>query len=157
MEKIKAETEEKTVVSTRVKGQKDWQDTEITTQPFTVICHQPDISVKPKDDFLDMNPEVTVYHGERVNNIDPMAAEWIEHILGYPLVDKEDREIADKHVIGLCDLSVKLTAKGAGKIFVSLPETYLHPKQVLNISDFFIALNKGKFIDSKFIIDPPKK
>lgn len=157
MEKIKVESKEKTIVSTRSKGEKEWKDTEIDTQPMTFICHKGDIEVKPKDDFLEMNPEVTVYHGERVNNIDPMAAEWIEHILGYPLVDKEDRAMSDKHVIGLCDLSVKLTAKGAGKLFVSLPETYLHPAQVANISDFFITLNKGKFIDGKFIIDPPKK
>lgn len=150
-------TEEKTIVSTRSKGEKNWQDTEIDTQPMTFICHKGDIEVKPKDDFLEMNPEVTVYHGERVNNIDPMAAEWTEHILGYPLVDKEDRALADKHVIGLCDLSIKMTAKGMGKLFVSLPETYLHPSQVINISDFFIALNKGRFIDSKFKIDSPKK
>lgn len=158
IETEKAKTEEKTIVKTRVKGQKEWEDTEIDTQPLTVICHQPDVDVKPNNDFLELSPEVTVYHGARVNNIDPTAAEWIEYVLGYPLVDKEDRELADKHVIGLFDLSLKLTIQGKIKIFIKLPETYLHPKCQAKLMEFFHALDKGNYDKTgKFKIKSPEK
>lgn len=158
METEKAKTKEKTIVKTRVKGQKEWEDTEIDTQPLSVIVAPPEIAVKPNDDFVTLDPETTVYHGARVDNIDLAAVEWIEWLLGYPLVDKEDRDTMDKHVIGLFDLSLKLTKQGRTKIFIKEPETYLHPKQERLLMTFFHAMNKGKHDKTgRFTIASPNK
>ena len=130
-------------ISSRVKGQKEWASHDLEDKPLTVVCHQGNIDIKPDNDCLQLTPEYTKYHGYKVDRIDPDAVGWIEHILGYSLVDKEDRADSDAHIIGLCDLSIKFMKMGYGKFFVKEPETHLHPSQQVRIADFFVHMSKA--------------
>lgn len=146
----------KTKVLSKAKGQKNWQEHELDSQPLTVICHQNDIDVKPDPkDMPEMNSEVTTYHGERVVKIDPDAIPWIEYLQGYPVVDIEDRALSDKHIIGLVDLLIKFAKQGLTRIFIKEPETHLHPKQQARIMNFISALMKAGAGPSFKIKDPP--
>lgn len=121
----------------RIKGTKKWEKSEIEDKPFTLICHQGNIDIKPTEDFIILNPETTVYHGSRVEHIDPLAIPYIETILGYPIVNKEERGLSDSHIIGLVDLLFKLEGS---KFFIQQPETYLHPKQQQELGSFLSSL-----------------
>jgi len=123
----------------KTKGKKDWEESEIGDKPLILICHQGNVDIKPEEDFITLDPEVTMYHGSRVKNIDSLAIPYIETILGYPMVNIEERGLSDSHIIGLVDLLFKL--KGS-KFFIKQPETYLHPKQQQNLGSFLISLEK---------------
>ena len=126
----------------KYKGIRDseWQEHQTSIeQPLQIICHQGDTQVD-SDEHIPMNYEVTTYHGERVVNIDPVAKAWAEYILNFSLdgIAVEDRTKAMQHVIGMCDLPIKLMqkAKSGLPIFFKEPETSLHPSQQSNIACF---------------------
>jgi len=109
-------------------------------KPLNLICHKGDMQVEV-DDAIELNYDVTRYHGNRVVNIDPVAKVWIEKILGYQLerdLLPKDRPNSMAHVIGLVDLPIKLMQKAGHGLpfFVREPETSLHPSQVVEISSF---------------------
>ena len=130
-------------ISSRAKGQVEFERTEIDLKPLTVVCHQGNVEVKPDDDYLQLTPEYTKYHGYRVDKIDPDAVSWIDHILGYPLIAKELRGDSDAHIIGLCDLSIKFMKMGYGKFFIKEPETHLHPSQQSKLADFLTHMTSS--------------
>lgn len=110
------------------------------SKPLTLICHAGNVQVDISD-AIEINYDMTRYHGHRVVKIDPVAQAWAEHILGYQLerdLLPKDRPDSMAHVIGLCDLPIKLMQKaGHGlPIFIREPETSLHPSQQSKIADF---------------------
>lgn len=123
----------------RAVGEEDWTSTDVGDRPMTVICHQGDMRIKPTDQ-IPINPEITVYHGQRVVKIDPVGRAWAEYILGYELENlaPSDRDLSEAHVIGLCDLPIKLMQKCRKPLsfFIKEPETYLHPSQQCRIADW---------------------
>jgi hypothetical protein len=121
-----------------------WENHEIDDKPLTFICHKGDHQIDVPD-AIEMNFDVTRYHGNRVEKIDPIALSWIEFILGYELerdLQPSDRPDSQAHVIGLVDLPIKLMQKaGSGlPIFFKEPETSLHPSQQVNVTNFLVAL-----------------
>jgi hypothetical protein len=119
----------------RAKGG-DWKEEEVGDKPLVILTSQGDVDVK--SEHITLDPTTTVWHGEQVKNIDPEAIPIIERILGYPMVVQEERELSDKHIIGLIDLLIKLDRVGVHQVFVKYPETYLHPKQSLELAQFVI-------------------
>lgn len=144
----------------RAVGTSEWIEEEIEDKPLSLLCHKGDVRLKPVDQ-IPLNPEMTVYHGQRVVNIDPVAKAWAEHILGYELEDitPEDRDISEAHVIGLCDLPVKLMQlkKQALPFFIEKPETYLHPSQQSNIADWAITISQNTTPDGVFETMPNER
>lgn len=121
------------------KGAKLWKTSTLEDQQFIIICHQGNVDVKPTEDFIILDPEITVYHGSRVKNINCLAIPHIEAILGYPIVNIKERGLSDSHIIGLVDLLFKLEGS---KFFIRQPETYLHPKQQQALGIFLTSLEK---------------
>jgi len=144
-------------IKSRAVGETEWTESDIGEQPLTIICHQGDVRVEPTDQ-LPLDSEVTVYHGRRVVNIDPVAKAWAEHILGYQLenVPPEDRVLSEAHIIGLCDLPIKLmqTHKRILPFFVNEPETYLHPSQQSRVMDMFVSISNNLQDDGSFTVYP---
>lgn len=121
---------------------------EIETQPFTVICHNNDLKIDVPD-FFEINAHNTI------GCIDTMSqAGWDNVRTGgvfKPLFDMvfqdtplvlpekiEDlREMNDgvKHVSGMIVLMFEHAYIKGEKIFLRLPETHLHPKQVRHLPD----------------------
>lgn len=144
-------------IKSRVVGDSEWVTNEVGDSPMTLICHQGDVRIKPVDQ-IPITPEMTVYHGQRVVMIDPVARAWAEHILGYELenVAPDDRDVSEAHIIGLCDLPIKLMQKykKALPFFIKEPETHLHPSQQSRITDWAIAMTKYVSDDGVFTTMP---
>lgn len=140
-----------------------WQDhPEVDLdKPLNIICHKGDIQVEI-DDAIELNFDVTRYHGNRVREIDPIAQAWIEFILGYELerdLQPQDRHSSLAHVIGLVDLPIKLMqkAKSGLPIFFREPETSLHPSQVVLVTEFIVALTNNTQDDGGFYVLPTER
>lgn len=113
-------------------------------KPLTLICHQGDVQVDI-DDVIEINYDMTRYHGHRVVKLDPIAKAWIEFILGYQIerdLLPKDRPDSMAHVIGMVELPIKLMQKaGHGlPIFIREPETSLHPSQQSRIANFLSCI-----------------
>ncbi len=147
-------------IKSRAVNESEWVTHEVDDQPMTIICHQGDVRIAPVDQ-IEINPEITVYHGKRVVIIDTVAKAWAEHILGYELenVAPDDRASSEAHIIGLCDLPIKLMqkCKKALPFFIKEPETYLHPSQQVKIADWMIAMTSNISEDGIFVKLPPEK
>lgn len=145
-------------IRSRVIGQSEWVETDIGDKPLSVICHQGDVVVEPTDQ-IPIDSEMTVYHGKRVVKIDPVAKAWAEHILGYQLenISPDARDNTQAHVIGLCDLPLKLMQKYKRAIpfFIKLPETFLHPSQQVKIADWMSAMSQNVTANGTFTKMPP--
>ena len=134
-------------IRSRGMGGGQWTDHEIEDKPLTFICHKGDQQIEVPD-AIEMNFDVTRYHGKRVVNIDPVAKAWAEFILGYQIerdLQPQDRPDSLAHVIGLCDLPIKLMqkAKSGLPIFFKEPEMSLHPSQQVNVTEFLVALTNS--------------
>lgn len=136
-------------IRSRGMGGGQWQDhPEVTfDRPLNIICHAGNVQIEMSD-VVEIDCDMTRYHGNRVVKIDPVAKSWAEHILGYQLerdLQPQDRSDSMAHVIGLCDLPIKLMQK-AGRglpIYVKEPETFLHPSQQCRIADFFSCISQN--------------
>ncbi len=146
-------------IKSRSVNESEWVTHEVDDKPVTFICHQGDVRVEPVDQ-VPITPEMTVYHGQRVVVIDPVAQAWAEHILGYRLenVAPDDRDISETHVIGLCDLPIKLMQKYKKLLpfFIKNPETYLHPAQTVKITDWVISMSNSISDNGIFAGMPPE-
>jgi hypothetical protein len=137
-----------------------WQTEEVETKPITFICHKGDIQVEVPDS-IELNIDMTRYHGNRVVKIDPVAQAWAEHILGYelePYIQPSDRTASQAHVIGLCDLPVKLMQQQGRALpfFIKEPETFLHPSQQVNVTDWIVAMTNHTTPEGTFNVLPPE-
>lgn len=115
-------------------------------KPLNIICHSGNVQIE-MDDVIEINYDATRYHGHRVVKIDPVALAWVEFILGYQIerdLLPKDRPDSMAHVIGLCDLPIKLMQKaGHGlPIFIREPETSLHPSQQTRIANFLSCVSQ---------------
>jgi len=135
-------------IRSRGMGGGQWTDHEDLdlSKPLTIICHEGNLQVDVTD-AIEINFDYTRYHGNRVVKIDPVANAWIEYILGYQIerdLQPQDRPDSMAHVIGLCDLPIKLMQKaGQGlPIFIREPEVSLHPSQQRRVSDFLSAISQ---------------
>ena len=135
-----------------------WDEHDVGDRPLTLICHQGDMQVEATDQIT-LDIDVTRYHGNRVVKIDPVAKAWAEHILGYELEDyiqPSDRSNSQAHVIGLCDLPVKLMQKAGHPLpfFIKEPESFLHPSQQVCISNWMVAMTNHVQEDGSFNVLP---
>jgi hypothetical protein len=135
-----------------------WSDHEVEDKPLTLICHKGDVQVEVPD-AIEIDYDVTRYHGKRVVNIDAIALAWIEFIMGYelePHLKPEDRHNSLAHVIGLCDLPIKLMqkAKSGLPLFIREPETSLHPSQVVRATEFLVSMTNNVQDDGSFHVLP---
>ena len=132
-------------IRSRVAGGQ-WEDHEIEDRPLTFICHNGQFEIDAPE-TIELNYDVTRYHGNRVENIDPVALAWIEFILGFQIerdLKPQDRPDPQAHCIGLVDLPIKLCQKAGHGLpfFFKQPETFLHPAQQARITNFLIVLQK---------------
>lgn len=145
-------------IRSRARGESAWTETDIGDRPLNIICHQGGVLVEPTDQ-IPIDSEMTVYHGKRVAKIDPVGKAWAEHILGYELENilPSERDSAQAHVIGLCDLPLKLMQKykRALPFFVKLPETFLHPSQQSKLADWMSAMSQHVSPEGVFTQMPP--
>jgi len=123
-------------------------------KPLNLICHKGDMQVEI-DDAIEINYDVTRYHGNRVVSIDSVAVAWIEKILGYQLerdLQPQDRPASQAHVIGLVDLPIKLMQKAGHGLpfFFREPETSLHPSQQVEIASFMSVICQNVGEDGSF-------
>ena len=145
-------------IRSRAVGTSEWIEHKIDDDvPMTFICHQGDVRVEPIDQ-IPITPEMTVYHGQRVIEIDPVAQAWAEYILGYKLENMFpiERHISEAHVIGLCDLPLKLMQqhKRLLPFFIQEPETYLHPSQQARIARWLVVMINSLKDDGSFDVYP---
>lgn len=137
-----------------------WDNHEIEDKPLTLICHSGDHQIEVPD-AIEINYDVTRYHGHRVVKIDPIAIGWIQYILGYELEDyiqPSDRSNSQAHVIGLVDLPIKLMQKKGGCLpfFIREPETSLHPSQQSRLADWSVAMTQNTATDGSFLTIAPE-
>ena len=138
-----------------------WTESEVETKPLTFICHKGDVQVDIPNTIA-LNMDVTRYHGHRVVTIDAVAQAWAEYILGYQLerdVLPQDRTNAEAHVIGLCDLPIKLMQKAGHPLpfFFREPETFLHPSQQTCIADWMATMTNCIDDNGGFYTLPPNE
>lgn len=135
-----------------------WDVADFGDKPLTIICHKGDIQVEATDQIT-LDTDVTRYHGERVVKIDPIAQAWIEFILGYELesfIQPSDRTVAQAHIIGLCDLPIKLMQKAGRPLpfFIKEPESFLHPSQQSCLADWATAMSNNVDENGRFYTLP---
>ena len=112
---------------------------EIETKPITLICKSPAFQSKieyPKR--VEIDPQVSVYHGERVKNVHADFPKYWNMVFEQsskgtePPCEAEPDEIrqwcdiAGTHLLGLLDLTLKFMDMGTPFVW-KYPETYLHP------------------------------
>ena len=125
-------------------------DTEhvIETKPLTMLFKSP--AILDKIDYPDrirIEPDHTIYHAERVQQFHPRTAGLVAKILKIKDPSQVDpdwcrtktREVL--HVAGLVDMALKFAVKGVPVVFIQ-PEAGLHPRQQVELGDFFLELMK---------------
>lgn len=94
-----------------------------------------------------LTPEVTTYHGVRVQKLHDKTLELLRLVLPdvvWP-VDSSKRSYVLQHLIGLIDLTLKLKDSSvASKITIvwKRPEDGLHPKHQANLGDVVIRVQE---------------
>ncbi len=149
-------------IRSRKLGGGKWTDHPETdlSKPLTLICHQGNVELE-MDDVIEIDYDVTRYHGNRVVRLDPIAKVWIEYILGFQIerdMLPKDRPNLIAHVIGLVELPIKLMQKaGHGlPIFIREPETSLHPSQHIRVAHFLTTMSQDLDPDTgEFTTLPP--
>jgi hypothetical protein len=136
-----------------------WTEHEVEDRPLTLICHKGDMQVEVPD-AITIDIDMTRYHGNRVVKIDPFAKAWAEYILGYQLEDyiqPSDRSDSQAHVIGMCDLPIKLMQQQGKALpfFIKEPETFLHPSQQTCVTDWLVSMINNTTDDGSFTELPP--
>jgi hypothetical protein len=121
-----------------------------TNKPITLFFHDGTVMLNCTDeDAVEITPEETV---RTTNSLG--AGEWAElqahftfrhwfkkiYGIGMPESNKV-APLAAKHVAGLILLTLKAIRHGK-KPLLRFPETYLHPKQQVELADFIIELSR---------------
>lgn len=113
---------------------------EVEVRPITIIVKSSELAGEIHSlERVEITPEISVYHGERVKILHPKTLKLAKLVL-----NKEQLEQPSpmrSHVIGLIDLTLKFQSLGAGVMWKH-PETYLHPKAQLSLADVLIALTQ---------------
>lgn len=96
----------------------------------------------PEGAFV-LDPEVTKFHGARVQQLDERTLDLVHMIIDQPWPqNSEHRSLVTQHLIGLVDLTLKLSDKGIGTLVWKHPETHLHPKHQANMADMVRCIHK---------------
>lgn len=109
-----------------------------------------DNDIKYKDSDVDarvveLTPEVTTYHGSRVNKLHAKTLVLLQMVLPdvkWP-IDHSKRSYVVQHLLGLIDLTLKLAdASAVSQLSVvwKYPESGLHPKHQACLGDVLINL-----------------
>jgi len=120
---------------------------EIDVKPITIVCKSPKIldKIEYHPERVRLEPEVVVYHAERVQMFHHRTAELVAYV--FELEDStlvtpdwcrsKGREVLQ--VAGLIDMSLKLFSKGVPCVWVE-PESGLHPRHQCQLADVLIQL-----------------
>lgn len=115
-----------------------------------VFVPSPDLAEKhdikyssPGAVVLELTPEVTTYHGLRVQSLHDdtlRIARMVIPSLEWPL-ERSNRSYAVQHILGLIDLSLKVVDAGKNvRVIWKYPESGLHPQHQLGLGDAIIAV-----------------
>lgn len=108
----------------------------IETKRITLITHDSTVpDVETSERFM-IDPEQTIYHGERVKTLHARTLELLAKLFPNGKVEGSK---GYTHALGLIDLSLKLIDQGV-PIGWRYPETYLHPAQQAPLADVLIAI-----------------
>ncbi len=101
----------------------------------------------PTAQVIELTPEVTTYHGERVQRLHDKTLELLHLVLPdvvWP-VDGSKRSYVLRHLLGLIDLTLKLSdSSTASRITIvwKRPEDGLHPKHQASLGDVVIRVQE---------------
>jgi hypothetical protein len=130
------ECEEGEVMKETIFIGKDRHDIEV--KPITLVVKGGEVDDIDAPARFMIEPEHTLHHAGKVKQLHPRTQELVNIV--FP-----GGEVASRgylHVVGLIDLTLKLTEKGV-QVGWRYPETYLYPKEQCQLADVLVKLTKG--------------
>ncbi len=124
---------------------------EIEVKPITMIFHNGDLPAEIEyPERFAITPEMTIYHADRVQKLHEEFPTFWREVHVQRRLDKEPQcgpipdeirklGMGHRHLMGLFDLSLKLTDQGVPLVW-KYPETYLHPSFQAALADVVILL-----------------
>lgn len=123
----------------------------LETRPITLIAPSAAMASGPKIEYPDrfsISPEVTLYHAERVQKLDPdFEKVWrlFHKSVGSAKIDKmptadEIRKMGtgSTHLMGLIDLTLKIAVRKKVPVVWIYPESFMHPAWQVGLADLAI-------------------